>query len=179
MAPDEHAEPQNRNVSICFGSPIGQRHMLGRSSRNLTRTDAASGPDLLRGSRSIMSRGAASRLPQKPPLDVGRLVGLPILAILLSQPFHWREAAARSTVKGKVSHRMSERSQVPIDSRQHAWLARTKVEKVSVRDGSSVIRGILRGGQSTNRSTDSMRPVFAARYCAVHDFLVERRGFEP
>ena len=38
---------------------------------------------------------AASRLPQKPPLDVGRLVGLSILAILLSQPFHWRHQRSR------------------------------------------------------------------------------------
>jgi hypothetical protein len=55
ISPNEHAEPQNRNVSICFGSPIGQRHMLGRSSINLTRTGAARGPDLLRRSRFVTS----------------------------------------------------------------------------------------------------------------------------
>jgi hypothetical protein len=38
MAQGEHAEPQNRNVSICFGSPIGHRRMLGRSSMNLILT---------------------------------------------------------------------------------------------------------------------------------------------
>ena len=34
---------------------IGQRHMLGRSCIKLTRTDAASGPDLLRRSRLVTS----------------------------------------------------------------------------------------------------------------------------
>ncbi len=79
IAPDEHAEPQNRNVSICFGSPIGQRHMLGRSSINLTRTDAANGPELLRSFRLIMSLVAASRLLLTPPL--------PILAISIRNLF--------------------------------------------------------------------------------------------
>src|SRR5580693_4233598 len=68
MALDEQAEPQNRNVSICFGWP-----MLGRSSMNLTRTDAANGPELLRRSRLIMSGGAASRpllTPPRPILDI-------------------------------------------------------------------------------------------------------------
>ena len=40
-------------------------------------------------------RGSFSWSPQNPPLDVGRLVGLPILAILLSQPFYWRRERSR------------------------------------------------------------------------------------
>ena len=47
VASDEHAQPQNRNVSKWCGLPIGQRHMPMRRSMKLTGTEARSGFQLL------------------------------------------------------------------------------------------------------------------------------------
>jgi len=41
---DGHGEPQKRNASNCRGSPIGQRHMLGRRSMNLMETNIGAEP---------------------------------------------------------------------------------------------------------------------------------------